>query len=68
MIPLLMGVGEFAVVVFWCVLFHRRGFKRGYKSGYECGRLDSEKWWLQQGAEVEEMRKRIWKEEESRWP
>ncbi len=68
MITLFCGVGEAIVVLFWCFYFQRRGFKRGYKSGYECGRMDSEKWWLQQGAECDEMRKRIWKEEESRWP
>ncbi len=52
------------VAVGWSVYAYREG----WKDGRECGRAEWEKWWLQQGSEVDEMRKQIWKEEETRWP
>lgn len=62
MTQLLLGCGELVLILALFRAFYRDGFRRGYKRGYECGRVDAEKWWLEQGTGVEKERENIWRE------
>jgi hypothetical protein len=41
----------------------RRGYEKGCKHGYERGRVDAEKWWIDQGTAVDRARAEFWKKE-----
>lgn len=64
---LVLTLIEFACVAWLLRVSFVAGKHRGYKRGYESGRVDAEKWWLEQGAAVSKEREKIQKEQE-RWP
>lgn len=54
---------EVCVMIVCCLCWYRRGYIKGARKGYENGRVDAERWWLEQGAAVSKTREKIWKEE-----
>lgn len=63
MTQLLLGCGELVLILALFRAFYRQGFRRGYKDGYFRGRVDAEKWWLEQGAEVDAIRESFFRDE-----
>ena len=61
---ILGGLGVLILIEYACIdRAAKRAFKRGYDEGKSAGHLETDIWWLKQGAEVQKAREQIWREQ-----
>ena len=58
------AIGMLILIEVACIqVASQKAYKRGFDEGRTAGKIEAEVWWLEQGAEVQKAREKIWREE-----